>query len=241
MVNINCNGRDLALTFRYNRTYNLDIPDPTFNARLRQALIGVPAEEREQLKSTFRRNNPRFMRVQRPLTVVELHEGRGKESKLIAKFERKLNHKDKPFHRRSPEAEAFRRDMIRVLFTGASQNGILSKDERKCFWDAINSRFARRRNPGHSSNPPNGGTPASARAGRPIEVVDAQAAEVTPDTIKPKLRLIVGRRIDRVANTSPASTPVAETHRVTNKVVAFPANQWHPLMSLQVMPWETRH
>lgn len=230
MVNINCNGRHLALTFRYNRTYNLDIPDPGWNARLRTALMGVPNEEREQLKATFRRNNPRFMRVQRKLTVVELHEGKGANSKLIAKFERKLNHKDKPFHRRSPEGEQLRRDMIKILFTGATQSGLLSKIERKCLWDAINTRNAKRPNP-HRSNPPEG-SPALASVGRPIEVIEATSVA---DTIKPTLRLVVGRRIERKPET------LIMAKEVMNKVVAFPSGPWHPLMLAQIMPWEKIH
>lgn len=243
MVNITCNGRHLALTFRYNATYNIDIPDPFWNARQRDALKGLEKEERAQRKAAFARSNPRFMRVQRSLTIVELHEGRGKDSKLIAKLQRKLNYKDQDLFqlatRKSPKAEAFRRDMIRVLFQGATQSGILSKLERKCFWDAINTRFGKRPNPTKVSPPE--GTPAAAKVGRPIEVVDAEATESTPDTIKPQLRLVVGRRIDRVG--TPSTPASSGGHRVINKIVAYPAgdHQWHPLMSVQVMPWETRH
>ena len=144
MVNVSINGRRLGITFDYSHKSAKDIPDPNRKRRLRFHLEGLKGDERKREREQFLKSQPKFIRVQRPLTQVYLTEGAGKDQIILAKFEYRLSHKDKPFQRGSEELEQLRLRMVRELFATQAARQHLTRDDRRILWHAILTRFAKR-------------------------------------------------------------------------------------------------
>ena len=158
MVNVSINGRRLGITFDYSHKSAKDIPDPDHKRRLKFHLTGLMGDARKRERDAFLKSQPKFIRVTRPLTQVYLTEGVGKDQIILAKFEYRLSHLDKPFQRGSEELEQLRLRMIRELFATPAARQHLSRDDRRILWHAILTRFAKRES---VIKPDPGSTPTS--------------------------------------------------------------------------------
>ena len=248
MISIDVNGRRLSIRFCYSKTYTLDVPDPTWSGRLKAALKKVlqPTKgltgdallvvedqnnhARTEVTAQFKRANPRFMRVQRPLTQCYLEEGSGKSAVVVAKEERRVWFRDKPFDRKSEEMEKFRKLLIKFVLKSAGDK--ISHDERTALWHAFLTRHTVKPNP--IVTPPSSNTPtpaSSARGMRSTQQAQAPGND-DPDTVLPEMRIV---HVPRPEVGMPPEI-AASDHRVVNKIVSFPAGRWNYGGDLSTIP-----
>lgn len=217
MVNVSINGRRLGITFDYSHKSAKDIPDPDRKRRLKFHLNGLHGESRDRAKAEFLKSQPKYVRVERPLTQVYLTEGAGKDQIILAKFEYRLSHLDKPFQRGSAELEQFRLRMIRELFKTPASRQHLTRDDRRILWHAILTRFAKRPSviKVHENSP--SGAPAHPThvVGRHAHVKVVPASESTPPTEGDPLE----SDAPRVDPSTPDTIPVGHRLEVVPKPV----------------------
>ena len=247
MISVNVNGRRLSIRFCYSKRYNLDVPDPSWDQRLKgelkkvlQPTKGLSGEalslvedqnnhDRTATIAQFKRSNPRFMRVSRPLTQCYLEEGAGKSAVVLAKEERKVWFRDKPFPRKSDQMEKFRKLLIKYTLEKAGDK--ISHDERTALWHAFLTRHTVRPNP--IVTPPSSTTPTPASAARGMRSTQVRTPEeIEKDTVPPALRITHVPRPEGVPLV--ASTP--DGHGVVNKVISFPAGRWNYGGDLSALP-----
>lgn len=254
MIKVNINGRNLAIRFCYSKKYALDIPDPTWDERFKQAIVGIaspwkglPKKDQQEVqlrnqrlvadaRRAFTRGNPRFMRVSRPLTQCYIEEGTGQNIRIIAKCEKKLYFKDQPLQRNSEQMEQFRKLLIKYAFKEAGD--ALSRDERHALWHAFLTRHTVK--PNVIPTPPTSASPASASKGMMTTRTQAVAEEVVPvpqaqvgaaevDTVPAEQRVVLvpGKGTTVTAQEILGlKSKSPDGHGVKN-VVVFPQGRWN--------------
>lgn len=219
MITAKVNGRTLAVWFNYSNTYSVDVFREDWHDLLKARLASVPKDTRAAVKAQFKRSEPRYTRVQRPLTQCYLGEGVGKDACIIAKFEVKLHVNDRAFPRKSEKMEQLRHFMLTMVLKQAGAT--ISKTERRALWTSFLTRHTVKPN---VAIKPAGGEPppaATAAVARPIpQVVDAVAPPA--DTVPEGNRVVIARRTQVGAE----EVARAGTHAVTNKVVSI-GRRWN--------------